>query len=163
MSLCFRRYSKTVSKTKCAFGWGFFNHNYCTRMRLTVCMQTTEAKEEVSLWPDLPNKARVSQERALIGFQWTGLRETKQSKEMERLKMNGSKITQTVDSICSKGLQQVDMLFGSSSHPSRPFTLSTQLSHNLHRNKWDSILAASCFSNICFPLFNTFNDLTFFY
>lgn len=38
-------------------------------------MQMTDAKEEESLWPDLPNKARVSQASALIGFQLTGAEE----------------------------------------------------------------------------------------
>lgn len=44
-------------------------------MKLTVCMQMTDAKKEALLWPDLPNKAWVSQARALIGFQLTGAEE----------------------------------------------------------------------------------------
>lgn len=63
-------------------------------MKSTACMQMTNAEVQASLLPDLPNKARVSQARALIGFQVTGAEEEKKSKEMERLKMKDSKITQ---------------------------------------------------------------------
>lgn len=62
-------------------------------MESTVCMQMTGAKEEASLWPDLPNKARVSQARALTGFQLAGLNNNKTIKGNGTSKNEWLKIT----------------------------------------------------------------------
>lgn len=68
-------------------------------VKCTACMQMTDAKEEASLCPDLPNKARVSQARALIGFQLTGADEEQKNIEgkgtskNDRLKNNTPPLT----------------------------------------------------------------------
>lgn len=48
---------------------------------ITAWSRQTDAKEEASLWPDLPNKAQVSQATALIGFKLTGAEEQKNQRK----------------------------------------------------------------------------------